>query len=236
MRHFVQYHNYEKLQVLPRRDPPFLEGKGYVNTSVRTVTGACGDTALLILGIGEPRRSFFLWERFEIESVKSQGEYVTERGKSVELFLATGKGWQLIPPARLEGKEFDEFRRACADFVGFRAIDQLSYLKTLIDLSVQNRKSNYDESLEAFCSVLIGLAPDEAEAYYYRGLVRQHLGRHSQAGDDFREAATQLTSLLRYAEENVPAEERDAERMDRIKRYLRESKQKSRECQSCNGY
>ena len=235
MQHFVQYHNYEKLQVLPRRDPPFLEGKGYINTRVPTVKGACGDIAFLILGIGRPKRSFFLWERFTIESVTSVGSYVTEKGRSVEEFLATGKGWQLIPPARLAGKEFDEFKCDCANFVSFRAIDELAYLKTLIELSEQNRKNDYDESLEDFCTTLIELAPNEGEAYYYRGLVRQHLGRHSQAGKDFHEAASQLKSLLLFVEENIPEEDRDPERVDRFKWYMQESERKSIESQGPSG-
>jgi hypothetical protein len=134
VRHDIQYHNYQKLQVLPRRDPIFLEGKGYIDTRVKSVANARGDTAFLILGIGKPKRSFFLWERFEIESVESRTVYDDETQRSVETFLATGAGWQLIPPARLQGKEFDAFRRACADFAGFRSIDHLPYLQTLISL------------------------------------------------------------------------------------------------------
>jgi hypothetical protein len=226
MRHFIQYHNYEKLRYLPERKPPFLEGTGYIDTSVKTIMGARGETAFLILGIGKPRRSFFLWERFEIESIQSKGEHKNAKERTIETFLAKGKGWQLIPPAKLEGKDFDEFRRGCADFVGFRAIDNLPYVTTLIALSEQNRKNSYNEELEGFCTILVSLAPDDGEVYYYRGLVRQKLGRHPKAKADFREASRLLTQILEYAMEEIPEEEREADAVvNRTKRYLDLSRQ-----------
>ncbi len=127
MNSFVQYHNVES-EGLPLSLPPFAETGLSIRTSVPIVQAAEG-RVFLIAGIGRPRR-YFLWETFEIQSVKknSKGE-----------FVASGTGWQLAPPAELTGQAFEAFQSACANFVGFRDVSKLPYAKTLLKLAEKFR-------------------------------------------------------------------------------------------------
>lgn len=114
---YIQYHNAERegLQSLFSDD-----GRFAIYTRRPHVQKAQG-TVFLIVGVGKPKK-YFLWEAFEIKRVKAYGDGT---------FVADGPGWRLCPPQRLEGAAFDTFRNSCANFVGFRRIDDLPYSTTL---------------------------------------------------------------------------------------------------------
>src|ERR1019366_6667548 len=108
---YLQYHNVQN-EGLILDNPPFSPARLAIHTRRPNVQKAEG-WVFLIAGIGRPRR-FFLWETFQIEEVtpNDDGE-----------FEASGSGWQLAPPVELTGKPFEEFKAACANFVGFRCIN-----------------------------------------------------------------------------------------------------------------
>jgi hypothetical protein len=105
----------------------------------------------LVAGLGKPRE-FFLWETFEIEEVRQgwDGE-----------FEAWGTGWQLAPPQRLHGKSFEAFRSSCANFVGFRCINELPYAKTLWKLAQAHRPPCRPQETVRFLKHLLALLPDQ---------------------------------------------------------------------------
>jgi hypothetical protein len=136
---------------------------------------AVGGTVFLIVGIGAPRR-FYLWECFTIEQCREEGDN----------YIASGPGWQLMPPQRLEGGDFDAFRQACANFVSFRKVNDLPYHQKLKELADHFHLSTANENCERFCSDLAGIIPEDGDIYYYRGLVRLHLGKKAPAREDFQ--------------------------------------------------
>ena len=96
-------------------------------------------------------------------------------------FIASGPGWTLMPPQRLQGPEFERFMASCANFVGFRSIDSLPYLDTLRQLANRYHLADVNKDCERFCTELLGLIPDDGDAYYLRGFVRQRLNRDTAA-------------------------------------------------------
>lgn len=146
MDHFCQYHNVDQEGLL-LSSPPFTETRLAIYTRRPQVKNATG-RVFLIAGLAKPRR-YFLWETFEIETVKQRRD---------GSFVAEGPGWQLAPPAELAGPEFEAFRVACANFVGFRKINDLPYARTLGDLAERFRPpgelsqvSTFLDALEAMC-------------------------------------------------------------------------------------
>lgn len=127
MNYFVQYHNVANEGFL-FSEPPFTATRLGIHTAVPSIKHAEG-RVFLIAGVGRPRR-YFLWETFEIEKVRS--------GRDGQ-FHAAGTGWQLSPPVELAGKKFEEFQKACANFVGFRSITDLPFARTLDALAESNR-------------------------------------------------------------------------------------------------
>ncbi len=122
---YLQYHNADKegLRSLFSNDGHFA-----IYTRLPHVQKARG-TVFLIVGVGKPKR-YFLWETFEIKQVEAH---------SNGAFVAEGPGWRLCPPQQLEGADFDAFRNSCANFVGFRRIDDLKYSTTLKTLAERYR-------------------------------------------------------------------------------------------------
>jgi hypothetical protein len=118
---YIQYHNADKegLRYFFSND-----GRLAIYTRRSHVQKARG-TVFLIVGVGKPRQ-YFLWESFDIDHVEAQ-----EDGT----FLAEGPGFRLCPPQRLEGDDFNAFKSSCANFVGFRKIDDLPYSITLKKLA-----------------------------------------------------------------------------------------------------
>src|SRR5262249_11417409 len=124
---YVQYHNVEQ-RGLPLSDPPFRETRLGIHTRRPHVKNAEG-RVLLVAGIGMPRH-YFLWETFEVKKVHENG---------IGEFEAWGTGWQLAPPHELKGKAFEAFRSACANFVGFRCVNDLPYSQKLLKRAEAHR-------------------------------------------------------------------------------------------------
>jgi hypothetical protein len=177
MRYFLQYHNIDKLGWVPLDERPFLQTQLAIATRRAIVRKAIGGTVFLIASLGRPRR-YYLWECFRVEGVEPEGADL----------CAHGTGWQLVPPQPLEGPAFEDFRKACAFFIGFRCIDDLPYHVTLLDLAQRFRGDDVNEDAERFCTMLIDRLPANSDVYFYRGFVRLRLGRAQGALADLDEA------------------------------------------------
>lgn len=82
MRYWVQYHNYEKMQTLPK-------GQCGVASDKEGILQTVGDTIFLVVGVSESPRQYLLWERFVCEKVN-------EKGKPPLKYQALGSGWFLL--------------------------------------------------------------------------------------------------------------------------------------------
>lgn len=163
---YLQYHNVANEGLL-LSDPPFSASRLAIHTRRPNVREADG-RVFLIAGIGRPRR-FFLWQTFEIEQVTSNGD---------SQFEATGTGWELAPPVELNGKPFDDFKAACANFVGFRSINDHPFTRTLTKLAEENRPPGDARNIVSFLNTLDGLLPDDDPE---RAAVRTALGHYQPA-------------------------------------------------------
>ena len=161
---------------MPLDDQPFLQTQLSIGTRKGIAHQTTGATVLVIASLGKPRR-YYLWEHFLVQGVEAEGEDL----------CVWGIGRQLTPPAPLEGEGFDDFRKACANFIGFRNIDELPYTATLAALCSQQPAQINDEC-EQFCTMLIDALPDSPDVHYYRGVVRYHQNRHLDAVLDLAEA------------------------------------------------
>ena len=186
---FIQYHNAEKMGWVPLDGLPFLRTSLLVYTSRPSVRQSVGGMVYLIVGVGRPRR-FYLWECFRVEEVRlDEGRYFAE-----------GTGWQLVPPQRLSGQEFNAFRLGCASFIGFRKIDALPYLTTLEELARRFRRTCFDAEVVRFCDELVGLLPSSGDARFARGFVHQRMGANALALTDCDEAIRLGTEFATEAE------------------------------------
>ena len=174
---FVQYFNVEKMGRFPNGADALLTTRMGVFSKLAAVQNAKGGTVFVISGFGKPKK-YVLWETFTIEDVTKQDDQ----------FVVSGPGRVLLPPAPLEGKEFETFKSACANFVGFRKIDDQPFKNTLRKLADADAKSKLSPKCEAFCGELIAAFPKMGDAYYYRGHVRKHLGNAAGAKADFEHA------------------------------------------------
>jgi tetratricopeptide (TPR) repeat protein len=175
--HFVQYFNIEKMGRFPNGADALLTSRMGVYSKLAAVQQAQGGTVYVISGFGKPKR-YVLWEAFTIEEIV----------KKDDQFVVSGPGRVLLPPAELTGKDFEKFKTACANFVGFRKIDDQSYTATLKKLADANAKAKLSPACEKFCDELIAAFPKMGDAYYYRGHVRQHLGKTVEAKADYEQA------------------------------------------------
>ena len=140
MRYWVQYHNAEQHGRLPGDSEGRISKTQFIGDGDTTGAELCGiytlktvvqdairDTAFLIVGIGGPPRMHFLWSWFIIDHVEEMDD-----GQ----FNARGDDGAVLNPApRLTGDEFDDFRRANANFsMGFRDISALPYTDRLREL------------------------------------------------------------------------------------------------------
>src|SRR5262245_16179169 len=148
-----------------------------VYSKLAAVQQAKGGTVFVISGFGKPKK-YVLWEAFTIEDIVKQDDQ----------FVVSGPGRVLLPPAELSGKEFEKFKAACANFVGFRKIDDQKYKDTLKQLADANEKAKLSAACEKFCDELIQAFPKMGDAYYYRAHVRQHLGNAAGAKTDYEQA------------------------------------------------
>lgn len=120
---YLQYHNCETLGNLPHPWRPETQTV-QIHTKVRTARQAAGQV-ILIAGLGSPRR-YYLWSTFTI------GRCLNKPGGVIQL---EGTGWQLAPPVELTGADFQQFKAACANFIGFREITSLPYARKLLQFT-----------------------------------------------------------------------------------------------------
>lgn len=120
---YLQYHNAEAQGSLahPWSTEPL---RVTVYTKVASARKASG-RVLLITGLGQPRQ-YYLWSSFTIDRCQQQP------GGSIHL---EGPGWQLAPPQPLIGTAFQQFKAACANFIGFRSISEMPYAEELLRLA-----------------------------------------------------------------------------------------------------
>jgi hypothetical protein len=186
---YIQYFNVEKMGRLPNGADALLTRRMGVYTKLASVQDARGGTVYVLTGLGKPKR-YFLWEAFTIEDVTFDGEQYT----------VSGRGWVLLPPQPLQGKAFEQFKGACANFVSFRCIDDQGYRDTLRKLAEKYRREDVDAACEAFCDDLIAMLPKSGDPYYYRATVRQRLAKADAAREDFRKAVEVGTNFRHEAE------------------------------------
>lgn len=148
-----------------------------VFSKLAAVQQAKGGTVYVISGYGKPK-TYVLWEAFTIEDIVKQDDQ----------FVVSGPGRVLLPPAPLSGKEFDKFKAACANFIGFRKIDDQKYTDTLKELAAANAKAKPSPACVAFCDELVKAFPKMGDAYYYRAHTKQHLGDAAGAKADYEQA------------------------------------------------
>ena len=177
MSSFIQYHNAEKMGWVPLDGLPFLRTSLLIYTGRPAVRKAVGSMVYLIVGLGRPRR-FYLWECFRVEEVRE------EEGR----FFAEGTGWQLAPPQRLMGQEFDAFRLSCASFIGFQNIDASPYLPTLEALAGRYHRTTFDNEVVRFCDDLVAVMPSSGDIRFARGFVHRRMGNDALALADCAEA------------------------------------------------
>ena len=148
---YIQYQNYDKEGLFLCDD---RDGLG-IHTRIKHVQKAIGGRVFLIFGVGNPRR-FYLWNSFTVQEVEP---IVDGEGKAA--FQANGPGFFLQPPVRLGGQDFDDFKRECANFVGFRRVDDLPYSETLATLA-DRRRTGSATDLRQFVDGLRGfLRPED---------------------------------------------------------------------------
>jgi hypothetical protein len=140
---YLQYHNAEAQGALPHlwsTEP--LRVTAY--TKVASAKQARG-RVLLITGLGQPRR-YYLWSSFTIDrcQLQSNGSIHVE-----------GLGWQLAPPQPLTGAAFQQFKAACANFIGFRSITEMPFTKELLRLADQYQPPGKQTDIESTLSLLI---------------------------------------------------------------------------------
>lgn len=140
---YLQYHNAEAQGALPH--PWSTEPlRVTVYTKVASAKQARG-RVLLITGLGQPRR-YYLWSSFTIDrcQLQSNGSIHVE-----------GPGWQLAPPQLLTGSAFQQFKAACANFIGFRSITEMPFTKELLRLADQYQPPGKQVQNESTLSTLI---------------------------------------------------------------------------------
>jgi hypothetical protein len=185
---YLQYFNVEKMGRFPNGAEALQTRRMGVFTKLPSVKESKGGIIYVIAGLGKPKR-YYLWESFTIDDIQQEGDQYT----------VSGPGWVLAPPPLLQGKEFDKFKAACANFISFRAIDDLPYHKKLGELAGQFHLEKVNAACEDFCGELIKLLPKNGDACYYRGTVRQALGKGDAAKEDFTKAIQLGTNFAQEA-------------------------------------
>jgi tetratricopeptide (TPR) repeat protein len=194
MSDYIQYFNVEKMGRFPNAADALLTKQMGVFTKLASVQQARGSTIFVITGLGKPKR-YYLWESFTIEDVHFDGEQYT----------VSGPGWVLLPPQVLQGKDFDKFKAACANFVSFRCIDDLPYRQTLRKIADKFHLPEVNAECEAFCDGLIQVLPKNGDAFYYRGTIRRRLGKLDAAREDFKKAVQLGTNFPQEAQAGMEA-------------------------------
>jgi hypothetical protein len=183
---FLQYFNIEKMGRFPNAADALLTARMGVYSKLAAVQQAKGGTVYVISAFGKPKK-YVLWEAFTIEEIT----------KTDDQFVVSGPGKVLLPPAELSGKDFEKFKSACANFIGFRKIDDQPYTGTLKQLA--GAKAKLSAACEKFCDELVAAFPKMGDAYYYRAHTRQHLGNAAGAKADYEQAIKLGTNFLAEA-------------------------------------
>jgi hypothetical protein len=189
MEFVLQYQNADQQGLYLGEDDAQVFGEGTLTVSSRNplISGSVGAMCFLILGIGKPRR-YYLWNCFRIERI-------TPADDTPGRLVATGAGWMLNPPQRLEGNDFDALRQACANFMTFRNISDHPYTRPLMDLANQFRRPITDSQTLDFCNDLVQFAPGYPDVYKLRGICMMDLGDDAQAIEDFQFAKQDFETL-----------------------------------------
>jgi hypothetical protein len=174
---FLQYFNVEKMGRFPNGADALLTTRMGVYSKLAAVQQAKGGTVYVISAFGKPKK-YVLWESFTIEEITTQDDQ----------FVVSGPGRVLLPPAELSGKDFEKFKSACANFIGFRKIDDQKYTTTLKQLADASAKAKLSPACAKFCDELVAAFPKMGDAYYYRGHTHQHLGKPTEAKADYEQA------------------------------------------------
>jgi hypothetical protein len=188
MSQYIQYFNVEKMGRLPNGADALLTKRMGVFTKTPSVEKSRGSTVYVLTGLGKPK-CYYLWEAFTVEDVQNDGTQYT----------VSGPGWVLLPPQVLQGKDFEAFKGACANFVSFRNIDDQSYKDTLRKVAEKYRKAKIDSSCETFCNDLIEALPKNGDCFFYRATVRQALGKRKDAREDYARALELGTNFVQEA-------------------------------------
>lgn len=110
MKHFVQYHNTDKIGSRPARD-----ADGFSVFSSKHIRHLIGQQVWLISGVGEKRKNFYLEFTFTVDYIE-QGSPNSAHGSN---------GFSFAPPVLLSGLAwFEEFKKSQQNFsLGVREID-----------------------------------------------------------------------------------------------------------------
>jgi hypothetical protein len=179
MRHLIQFHSYDR-ELLPMDTWENYPRRIYCRQP--PLQDEISSRVFLIAGIGSPQR-YYLWTSFVIDEVQ-----ITAPG----IFSASGKGWDLNPPQRLQGKDFNRFRESCADFVAVRRVDDLPFTKRLKSLADEFHREKFTKNTLAFCTELMELIPEDQDATRLRAFVHEQLGDFKSAIQDLERAAACL--------------------------------------------
>lgn len=139
---YLQYHNCEQQGSLPHalsRDSERLQ----IYTRVASARRASG-RVLIITGVGKPRR-YFLWSTFSIDRFEQKPD---------GMIVLEGPGWQLAAPQELTGAEFQQFKAACANFIGFRQITELPFTKKLVQLADAHKPARKPAARRGFTKLI----------------------------------------------------------------------------------
>ncbi len=122
MKHYVQYHNTEKIGSRPVRG-----ADGFSIFSSKHIRHLIGQQVWLISGVGEKRKTFYLEYMFTVDSIQ-QGSPNSVHGSN---------GFAFDPPFLLSGLTwFEEFKKSQQNFsLGVREIDlaTVKQLETLVN-------------------------------------------------------------------------------------------------------
>lgn len=147
------------------------------------------------------------YENREPAYINGQGLVAQSRGTNIEHFAHVILPWQEDVTVEFEDCNGDARCRQGYDFVRAGSLERAEPLFT--------------ETIGQYAAVTVPVPPGEAErvgeAFYNRALVREYLGRYTQAVADFTRAIA-----LRPGEEGWPAQLQDAQRMAHDQESLRQ--------------
>ncbi len=148
-KHYIQYHNADKLGRLPFLSADLRESIDSLKldnkvkygpqfyTSKKIVEKAVGHYCFLIVGKTEKIKKYYLWSFLKIQ------DYVkNEKGIYTDV---NGVGFDFQKPILLNDlMHFEDFKKFCGNFgIGFQNIDNHVFCSTLLSLSDKSKIENY---------------------------------------------------------------------------------------------